>query len=103
MTRTKSRFEVYHDSIMSQRVSKDNPILEKLSGTDRELSDSIAVITYLGEQGIMNKEDTKFILGLLDVLRLSHLATSETTNEITKLGFMLPKGTNVVDFREKPE
>lgn len=88
---------------MSQRVSHENPIMQKLSGTDQEISDSIAVLTYLGEKGLMDKKDTEFILGLLDVLRLSHLATSEKTNEITKLGFMLPKGSKVVDFSEDTE
>ncbi|GAH70142.1 unnamed protein product, partial [marine sediment metagenome] len=32
----------------------------------------------------------EFMLGLLNVLRLSHLATSEKTDIISKLGFMLP-------------
>jgi len=100
MPRTRSKYEIYHESMMSQRVSDENPILKKLSGTDREISDSIAIFTYLGEKGLVAKEDLSFILGLLDVLRLSHLATSEKTNEITKLGFMLPKGTNVVDFSD---
>lgn len=77
-----------------------NPIIQQLAGTDREISDSIAVLIYFGEKGLLDKNDTDFIIGLLDVLRLSHLATSEKTNEITKLGFMLPKGTSEVDFND---
>ncbi len=84
---------------MSQRVSNENPILKKLSGTDREISDSIAILTYLLETRDKTK-DIEWTLGLFNVIRLSHLATSEKTNEITKLGFMLPKGQNVVDFSE---
>jgi len=95
---TRSKYEFYQESMMSQRAADKYPILQKLSGSDRELSDSIGILWYLGEQGIMDKKDTEFILGLLDVLRLSHFATSEKTNEITKMGFMLPKSTKEVDF-----
>jgi len=90
MPKRSSDFEFRQQASLSQKVSFDIPILRKLSGSDQELSDSIGVLWYLGEKGLMDKKDTEFILGLLDVLRLSHFATSERTNEITKMGFMLP-------------
>ena len=90
MPKRTSDFEFRQQASLSQKVSFDIPILRKLSGSDQELSDSIGVLWYLGEKGLMDKKDTEFILGLLDVLRLSHFATSERTNEITKMGFMLP-------------
>jgi len=89
--------------MMSQRASDKFPILQKLAGTNKELSDSIAILWYLGEKGLMRKEDIEFILGLLDVLRLSDFATSEKTNEISKMGFMLPKSTREVDFSDDTE
>ena len=82
---------------LSQLAAKDNPILQMVSGTDQELSDAIAVIWLLGEEKILNEKDTRFLLRLLDVLRLSHFATSPSLNEISKLGFLMPKGQPVVD------
>lgn len=93
---SESKHYIFQQASLSQKISFNIPILRNLSGTDTELSDSIAIITYLGEKGLIDKADTVFILGLLDVLRLSHFATSERINEITKLGFMLPKSDAVV-------
>jgi hypothetical protein len=99
---SQSKYNTYQQASLSQKVSANIPLLKKLSGSDTELSDSIAVLSYLGEKGLMDKKDTEFILGLLDVLRLSHFATSEKINEITKLGFMLPKGEAVIsDYDEE--
>jgi hypothetical protein len=75
---------------LSQKVSFDFEILRKLAGSDPQLSDSIAVLTYINEPANLKKPPIDFMLGLLDVLRLSHLATSEKTDIISKLGFMLP-------------
>ena len=99
---SQSKYYTFKQASLSQKVSALIPILKKLSGSDRELSDSIAVLSYLGDKGMMDKKDTEFILGLLDVLRLSHFATSETINEITKLGFMLPKAdATISDYGEE--
>ena len=100
---SQSKYYTYQQASLSQKASARNPLLEKLAGTDQELSDSIAVISYLGETGKMNKKNSEWILGLLNVLRLSHLATSEKLNEISKLGFMLPKSDAVVSDYNKEE
>ena len=94
------KYYTYQQASLSQKASYKNPILKKLSGTDQELSDSIAVIWYLGEKKMVDKKDTEFILGLLDVLRLSHFATSEKLNEISKLGFLMPKQDEEEDWSE---
>ena len=100
---SQSKYYTFQQASLSQKVSALIPILKKLSGSDRELSDSIAILSYFGDKGIIDKNDTDFILGLLDVLRLSHFATSEKINEITKLGFMLPKAdTTISDYDEAP-
>ena len=97
---SQSKYYTYQQASLSQKASYKNPILKKLSGTDQELSDSIAVIWYLGEKKMVDKKDTEFILGLLDVLRLSHFATSEKLNEISKLGFLMPKQDEEEDWSE---
>lgn len=98
-----SKYYTYQQASLSQKVSFNTPMLRLLAGTDQEISDSIAVISYLDnpeKQKLMSKDPIKWVLGLLDVLRLSHLATSEKINEITKLGFMLPKKDDEEDWGE---
>ena len=75
---------------LSQKVSFDNELIQKLAGSDPQISDSIAVLSYINDPENLKKSGIEFMLGLLNVLRLSHLATSEKTDIISKLGFMLP-------------
>ena len=75
---------------LSQKVSYDTAIIRKLAGSDPQISDSIAVLSYINDPKNFKKSAINFMLGLLDMLRLSHLATSEKTDIISKLGFMLP-------------
>ena len=75
---------------LSQKVSYDNALIKKLVGSDPQISDSIAVLSYINDKENFKKSPIEFMLGLLDVLRLSHLATSEKTDIISKLGFFLP-------------
>ena len=75
---------------LSQKVSYDNELIQKLAGSDPQISDSIAVLSYINDPENLKKSGIEFMLGLLNVLRLSHLATSEKTDIISKLGFMLP-------------
>jgi len=83
---------------LSQRASSENPMLQKTVGSDTEISDSIAVLTYLNDPETFKKSGIDFILGLLDVLRISHFATSEKTDIISKLGFFSPqKEFRVID------
>lgn len=101
MTRgTPTKYHTYQQASLSQKVSFKTPILRKLAGSDQKISDSIAVISYLGDTGMMEKQDTEFVLGLLDAIRLSHFATSKDTNEISKLGFMMPKEDEDEDWKE---
>jgi len=96
MTDTRSKYQFYQEASLSQKLADKIPILAKLSGTDQEISDSIAVLTYLNDPKSFEKSGIEFMLGLLDVLRLSHFATSERNNEITKMGLMMPKSEDEI-------
>ena len=97
MPKKSSDFEFRQQTSLSQRVGYHIPLIQKLSGSDPELSDSIAIIQVLKKLKLINDE-LDFVLEILDALRLSHFATSDKTNEITKMGFMLPaKEAIVVD------
>lgn len=81
-------------------ASEQGKLYQRLAGTDKEISDAIAVLSYLRETGIIG-EDIDFVIGLLNVLRMSAFATSPHTNEITKMGLQMPKGESVVrDYGE---
>ena len=90
MPKKSSDFEFRQQASLSQKVSYDIPLIRKLAGSDVQISDSIAVLSYINDQENFKKSPIEFMLGLLDVLRLSRFATSEKTNEISKMGFMLP-------------
>lgn len=96
MTDSRTKYQFYQEASLSQKLADKIPILAKLSGTDPEISDSIAVLTYLNDPRNFKKSGIEFMLGLLDVLRLSHFATSERNNEITKMGLMMPKSEDVI-------
>jgi hypothetical protein len=100
MTRDQNKYFTYQQASLSQKAAFKIPLLQKLAGTDPKISDSIAMMWFLGEQGVMNKKDVEFILGMLNVLRLSRFATSEKVNEISKLGFLLPKQDDEEDWSE---
>ena len=93
--RSSSDFEFRQQSSLSQKVSFDIPLIRMLAGSDPDISDSIAVLSYISDPENIKKSPIEFMLGLLNVLRLSRFATSEKTNEISKMGFMLPRSDAV--------
>ena len=99
---SQSKYEFWKEASLSQKLSDKIPILQKLSGTDIEISDAIAVLTFLNDPENLKKSGIDFMLGLLDVLRLSHFATSERNNEITKMGLMMPQSQDIIStFKEE--
>ena len=68
-----------------------------LAGSDPETSESIGFFLICGELGYIDLEDPsiKFIMAWLNIKRQALFATSEKTNEITKMGMQLPKSDAV--------
>ena len=91
MSQGRSKYEFWKEASLSQKLSAKIPIYQKLAGSDVQISDSIAVLSYINDPENFKKTPIEFMLGLLNVLRLSHFATSEKTNEITKMGLQMPK------------
>jgi len=98
-----TKYYIYQQASLSQMIGFNEPIFQKLAGSDQKLSDTIGVLLVLCEFGILNENDPniELMLALLDVQRKARFATSEKTNEISKLGFMLPKETSEIDFSEE--
>ena len=95
--------EFYRNALMAQQLAQKTPLYTQLAGADREISERIAVLSYLRDpeaNEVRKKDSMLWVIGLLDHLRMAAFATSERTGEVTKLGLGLPKGPNVVDFDE---
>lgn len=103
MSRSQSKYDSYQRASLSQKVSFKIAILRELVGSDQELGDSIAVLTYVNDPENMKLLETipmKWVIGLLNVLRLSHFANSEKTDILSKLGFLFPKEDEEEDWSE---
>ena len=90
---------------MSQRIADKYPEFIDYSGTDQKTSLTLARLKILGDHKIidLNEPGLKLIYDLLNEKRKALFATSEKVNEISKMGFMLPKSTKEVDFSVKAE
>ena len=96
---SKSNYEVYNYATLGQQASKNDPRFKKLVGTDRKISNALAFYLLLEKLGIIDLKspEFEFLYESLDMQRIAAFATSEKTNEVTKLSFLLPKGVMVYD------
>jgi len=105
MSHSRSKYEFREQASLSQQASDKEARLKKYVGADRAISDKLADIDTLVEMGYMSEKDPriKYMKRQLDNRRLARLATSERLNEITKLGFMLPKADNIISSFDDEE
>lgn len=105
MTRSQSRYEFREQASLSQQASDKEARLKRYVGTDQAISDKLADLDTLVEEGLISEKDSriKYMKRQLDNRRLARLATSERLNEITKLGFMLPKSDNIISSFDEEE
>ena len=94
-----SKYEFWKEASLSQKLADSQEMYPKLAGSDKELSDSIAILTYYNDPEKMKLRETdpvQWILGLLDYLRMSAFATSDKTDILTKLGLQMPKAEDLI-------
>lgn len=105
MKQSQSRYEIRQQASLSQKLAHRQPEFSDYAGSDPKLSDSIAVLNFCAVFGLVNPKDEGFKMakGLLNELRKARFATSEKVNEISKLGFQMPKGTSEVDYNDEAE
>ena len=99
---TRSKFEFYQESMMSQRLADKYPEFMDYAGADTETSVMLANFRVMHKFKMIDLESQgwNFIYALLNEQRKAKFATSEKVNEISKMGFMLPKGSKEVDFND---
>ena len=105
MSRSQSKDNFREQASLSQQASDKEARLKKYVGADRGISDKLADIDTLVEEGFISANDAriKYMKRQLDNRRLARLATSEKLNEITKLGFLLPKADNIISSFDDDE
>ena len=105
MSHSRSKDNFREQASLSQQASDKEARLKKYVGADQAISDKLADIDTLVEMGYMSEKDPriKYMKRQLDNRRLARLATSERLNEITKLGFMLPKADNIISSFDDEE
>lgn len=103
---SQSKYNTYQQASLSQKVSHQIPIFQRLAGSDPATSEAIGAFLMWGKHGLIDLEEPsmKLFMDMLDVKRLALFATSDKNNEITKMGLMMPKSDSVIsDFDEDAE
>lgn len=100
---SRTKFQFYQEASLSQKLSDADTDYRRLAGTDRQISDSIGFLMVLGKHDLIDLEEPTMALmmDLLDIQRKSAFATSEKTNEITKMGLQMPKGEDEISEYEE--
>ena len=99
MPKRSSDFEFRQQGLMSQTLSDIDPIFRDISGCDKETAEAIGIFVVLGQHNIIDLKSSSWAL-VMDILKVKEkvsLATSDKTNEITKMGFRMPKKDLVYD------
>jgi len=97
MPQSRSKYQFYQESSLSQKLAhRDNDYVE-LAGSDPETSIAIQNLKVMGEFGMIDLEQPyfKLILALLNGRRKALFATSERVNEITKMGLQMPQSEDM--------
>ena len=102
---SRSKYQFYQEASLSQKLAHKDNMYPKLAGSDREISNSIGFLLVLADHNMidMNDPSIKLMLDLLDVQRKAAFATSDRTNEITKMGMQMPKGEDIISSFDEEE
>lgn len=94
MPQSRSKYEFFQEASLSQQLAQRQPEYGEYAGADQNTSLMIARLNVLGKFGIIDLDEPNFklIKALLNEKRKAAFATSEKTNEITKMGLQMPKG-----------
>ncbi len=90
---TRSKYEFYQESSLSQKLAHRQPEYSDYAGSDPAISLTLAVLNTLHKHKMIDlkKGGWPFLKDLLNEQRKATFATSERVNEITKMGMQMPK------------
>ena len=93
MPQSRSKYQFYQESSLSQKLAHKIPEYSKYAGADPQTSLKIMFFETLGKHKKIDltKGDMPLFMDLLNGRRQVLFATSEKVNEITKMGLQMPK------------
>lgn len=93
MGNQQSKYMIFQEASLSQKLAHKIREYEDYAGSDQELSLKIARLKVLTEFGLIPIPSIllKFVFRLLDQERKAKFATSKDVNEITKMGLQMHK------------
>lgn len=93
MTQTRSKYQFYQEASLSQKLAHRHREYSDYAGSDSEISLSLAFLNVLAKHKFIDLKSPqwKLVRDLLNEQRKALFATSERTNEITKMGLQMPK------------
>lgn len=99
---SKSKYEFFQQASLSQKLAFQTPEYSEYAGSNQDISLSIALLNVLHKHKMIDLKDPNwaFVKSLLNEQRKALFATSEKVNEISKMGFQMPKGASEIDFNE---
>ena len=105
MSQSRSKEWFRQGASLSQKLSAEMSEFADYAGTDPRVSLKLARLRILGQHGLIDMKDPEIELmwDLLNEDRKALFATSETTNEITKMGLMMPKKDAIVTEKDYDE
>lgn len=94
----RTKYQFYQEASLSQKLANEYKEFTEYAGAAPEISKQIALLNVLGENDMidLNEPVWKFVKDYLNEQRKAMFATSERTNEISKMGMMLPKAEMIV-------
>lgn len=102
MSENRSKYEYMYMSMLGSRVARKYPLYQELAGADAETSLQIALLHALADLGILDleSEEVRMTLVILNAKRMALFATSEKTNELSKMAMHLPTDEEEVNLAE---
>ena len=98
MPQSRSKYQFYQESSLSQKLAHRHPEYSEYAGTDQRISLKIATFKTFAHFGYIDLEEPgiKLLMYLLNEKRKAMFATSEKVNEITKMGLQMPRAEDEV-------
>ncbi len=93
MPQSRSKYQFYQESSLSQKLAHKMPEYSEYAGTDQKTSLTLARLKIFADHKIIDLKEPAFklIYDLLNEKRKAMFATSEKVNEITKMGLQMPR------------
>jgi hypothetical protein len=96
MSQSRNKYDAWREASLAQKVADKYPDFVELSGSDYAISKKIQRLKSYVKLGYAKQEEVEPLLIILNGDRMAAYATNQKSNDITKLGLMLPKAEDII-------